>query len=51
MKLKLNIIIIQNKLGLKCHTRIGVGVGSELCRGWIGVGSGLGQGWVRVELG
>ena len=39
--------VMFNKLGLKCHTRIGVGFG----KGWVGVGSGLDRGWVAVLSG
>ena len=39
--------VMFNKLGLKCHTRIGVGFG----KGWVGVGSGLDRGWVMVGSG
>ena len=38
-----------NKLGLKCPTRIGVRLG--LGRSWVGVGYGLGRGWVGVGFG
>ena len=42
----------KNKLGLKCHTQIGVGLGLD--RGWVGDGPWLGWGWgwvwVQVQI-
>ena len=35
-----------NKLGLTCHTRLGLGLGC----GWVGVGMGLSCGWSELWI-